>query len=63
MATIKAIYEKEDRINRFNAAMQGVDLGEAKKDTQTNDITDLKGYDAAEAGFGINLGLGYTVEE
>jgi hypothetical protein len=63
LATVKAIHKKEDRSNKFNAAIQGVDLSEkVEQDKNENDITGLKGYKAAEAGFGIDLGLGYVEE-
>jgi hypothetical protein len=59
--TIKAIHEKEDRHNRFLAAIQGVDLESSNKDEQS-DVTTLKGWQAKEAGFGIGVGLGYVEE-
>jgi hypothetical protein len=64
LATLKAMYEREDRHNRFQAAIQGVDL-EEKPDNESvaKDVTSLKGYQAKEAGFGIGLGLGHHVEE
>lgn len=62
LATTKAIYEQEDRKNRFAAAIQGVELQEPAEPA-SNDITNLKGYQAAQAGFGIDQGLGYVVEE
>lgn len=36
MATLKAIYEREHRQNKFNAAMQGVDLDENKNKEGAN---------------------------
>ena len=63
IATLKAIYAREDRLNRFQAALQGVDLDE-KSDEQDSmsDVTTLTGYSATKAGFGIGLGLGYVEE-
>lgn len=64
LLTVKAIYEKEGRHHKFMAALEGVDLEEESKvDPTENDITKLKGYQAAKAGFGIDQGLGYVVEE
>lgn len=57
LATLKAIREKENRHNKFLAAIQGVDLDEEKED-----ITTLKGIHANKEGFGIGLGLGYIAE-
>jgi hypothetical protein len=59
LLTIKAIHEKENRTNRFMAAIQGVDLNESS-DEEPEDITKLKGWQAKEAGFGIGMGLGYV---
>jgi hypothetical protein len=61
LATVKAVYEKEDRYNRFQAMLQGVDLDE-KADEDANDIIDLDGWKAQKEGFGIGLGLGYEVQ-
>jgi hypothetical protein len=63
IATIKAIYAKEDRFNKFQAALQGVDLDEQSQEETTSDITTLTGYSATKAGFGIGLGLGYVEEK
>jgi len=61
LLTIKAIHEKENRHNRFLAAMQGVDLNEPSED-EPEDITTLKGWQAKEAGFGVGFGLGHVEE-
>jgi hypothetical protein len=61
--TISAIHEKEARQNKFLAAIQGVELEPSAPDPGENDVTKLKGYQAAKAGFGIGEGLGYVVEE
>jgi hypothetical protein len=64
LATIKAIYAKENRSYEFQAAIQGVDIKPKEENNKTNeDVTKLKGYSAREAGFGINMGLGHHVEE
>ena len=64
LATIKAIYAKENRLYEFQAAIQGVEITPKEKENKSNeDVTKLKGYNAREAGFGINMGLGHHVEE
>jgi hypothetical protein len=64
LATIKAIYAKENRLYEFSAAIQGVEIKPKEESSKTNeDVTKLKGYNAREAGFGINMGLGHHVEE
>ena len=63
--TIKAIHEKEDRHNRFLAAIQGVELNDSSTSNSNDealDVKTLKGWQAKEAGFGIGLGLGYVEE-
>ena len=40
------------------AKLQGIDLD----DNEPQDIADLKGVHASQAGFGIGMGLGYSVE-
>jgi hypothetical protein len=63
LATLKAIYSKEDRFNKFQAALQGVDLDEKSNDEElVSDVKTLTGYSASKAGFGIGLGLGYVEE-
>jgi hypothetical protein len=63
LATLKAIYNREDRNNRFQAALQGVDLDEKSDDEElVSDVRTLTGYSASKAGFGIGLGLGYVEE-
>jgi hypothetical protein len=67
LKTIKAIHERENRNNRFQAAIQGVELEDSSsKATEYNeedDITSLKGWRASKAGFGIGVGLGHVVME
>jgi hypothetical protein len=60
LATIKAIYAREDRSNKFQASLQGIDLDEKVEEVQ--DITSLSGYSASKAGFGIGVGLGHVTE-
>lgn len=63
LATIKAIYAKEDRQKKFQAALQGIELEENESyDEKTQDVTSLTGYQANKAGFGIGVGLGHVVE-
>ena len=40
------------------AQLQGINLD----DQEPQDIADLKGVHASQAGFGIGLGLGHTIE-
>jgi len=61
LATLKAMHDKEDRQNKFMAALQGIEL-EEKEEEQTADIADLKGWRANKDGFGIGMGLGHVVE-
>ena len=62
MLTIKAISEKDARDKKFFAALQGIDL-EENSSPEDEDITKVKGFLAAQDGFGIGLGLGHIVEE
>lgn len=61
MATLDAIRKKDERDKRFFAALQGIDLEEDSP--EENDVTKLKGFQAAQEGFGIGMGLGHIVEE
>ena len=45
------------RDRRFFAAIEGIDLDEQEQPLE--DITKLNGYQAAQEGFGIGMGLGY----
>ena len=58
IAILNAIRDKEQRERKFLAAIQGIDLDDDQQDE--GDITELSGYQATEAGFGINMGLGYA---
>lgn len=76
MATLKAVYEKEHRHNRFVAAMQGVDIDENKskedseepvtfEEVKARAIARFSGNDeaanAARYGFDELDGVGYTL--
>jgi hypothetical protein len=60
MMILKAIKNKDGQERKFLAAIQGIDL-ESDEDDK-GDITELKGYQAQQEGFGIGLGLGYESE-
>lgn len=64
LATINAIREKEARDKKFLAALQGIDLDEESTSSSgqqdLGDIKNLQGYSAAQEGFGIGMGLGYS---
>lgn len=59
LATLNAYRDQKREEQKFLAALQGVDLSES----EPADITDLRGYDAAQQGFGIGMGLGHSVME
>lgn len=74
--TVKSMHKAEEEKRRFLASLQGVSLEEEKeKDALTfedikrralginasgEDVVSLQGSFAQEAGFGINMGLGYS---
>lgn len=58
LITLKAMRDKASQERKFLAAIQGIDLDE---DNEKGDIADLKGVHAQD-GFGIGMGLGYSVE-
>ena len=62
LVTINAVREKERRDRIFFAALQGVDLEDEMESSSKPmyEIVDLKGYAAAQEGFGIGMGLGYS---
>ena len=60
LLTIKAIHEKENRNNKFQALLQGVDIDEGAEINE--DITELDGWRADKAGFGIGMGLGHEIQ-
>ena len=59
LVTLTAIRNRTEAEQKFLAAIQGVDLGEK---SSNDDITNLKGFNAQQEGFGIGLGLGHIVE-
>ena len=76
--TFKAMQKTEDDKRRFLASIQGIDLNENNKEEGTtfddiqrkalgieasgDDVVSLQGTFAAQAGFGIGAGLGYSKE-
>jgi len=73
--TLKAMQKTEEEKRKFLASLQGIDLGEEKKEGKTfeeirlkalginasaDDVVSLQGPIAQEAGFGIGAGLGYS---
>ena len=75
--TLKAIQKEKLEERKFIASLQGKDLEEPEEDGPSfedirrkalgidangDDIVSLQGSFAAETGFGIDLGLGYTRE-
>lgn len=59
LATLDAFRKQKREEHKFLAALQGVDLSE----TEPADITELSGYDARQAGFGIGMGVGHSKVE
>lgn len=78
MKTIESIQKEKEEERIFSASLQGVDLkGDREKEGPTfeevrmkalgvnaskDDVISLQGVFAAEAGFGVGAGLGYTKE-
>jgi hypothetical protein len=76
--TFKAMQKTEDDKRRFLASIQGIDLNENKEEegatfediqrralgieASGDDVVSLQGTFAAQAGFGIGAGLGYSKE-
>lgn len=56
---LDAARNKDLQDKKFMAQIQGIDLD---KDESTEDLADLKGIHASQAGFGIGLGIGYSLE-
>lgn len=57
--TLNADRKSKREKQRFLAAIQGIDLS----DEEPRDISELSGYDAAVAGFGIGMGIGHALSE
>lgn len=78
LQTIESMQEKEKENRIFLASLQGVDMREAQEpetksfddvrrramgiNASGDDVVSLQGAFAAEAGFGIGMGLGYSKE-
>ena len=78
LQTIKASREREQNQRKFAASLKGVTLEDEAETTSTtfddikrralginadsDDVVSLQGSFAAEAGFGIGMGLGYSKE-
>ena len=78
LQTIESMQEKERQNRIFLASLQGVDLRDEQEEkgptfedirlkamgieATTDDVVSLQGSMAAEAGFGIGAGLGYSKE-
>ena len=75
--TLKSMNKAEEEKRKFQAVLQGVDLGEENREGPTfedvrrkalginasgDDIISLQGQLASEAGFGVGQGLGYVQE-
>jgi hypothetical protein len=76
--TFKSMQKTEEEKRKFLASLQGINLNEEKEeegstfedvrkralgiDTSSDDVVSLQGPYAAEAGFGIGAGLGYSRE-
>ena len=78
LQTIESMQEKERQDRIFLGSLQGVDLRDEQEEkgptfedirlkamgieATTDDVVSLQGSMAAEAGFGIGAGLGYSKE-
>jgi hypothetical protein len=78
LQTLETMQKKERENKIFLASLQGVDLRDEQDqkgptfddirlkamgiNASTDDVVSLQGSFAAEAGFGINAGLGYSKE-
>lgn len=60
LATLNAQRKLRYEEQKFLAMIQGIDISD--NDT-TSDITDLKGAQAVQQGFGIGVGLGHATME
>ena len=60
MKILEAARKKDWDSKKFMAQLQGVNLDDADKEPE--DLASLKGVHADQAGFGIGLGIGYTIE-
>ena len=78
LQTIESMQEREKQDKTFLAALQGVDMRDDQEEegptfddirrkamginASADDVVSLQGSFAAEAGFGIGAGLGYSKE-
>lgn len=76
LMTLKAMHDKEHNQRKFTASLKGINLDEEVESTDptfedikrraqginasSDDVVGLQGSFAAEAGFGIGMGLGYS---
>lgn len=60
MKILDAARKKDWDSKKFMAQLQGINLEDSNEEPQ--DLAGLKGVHADQAGFGIGLGIGYTIE-
>jgi hypothetical protein len=63
MSLIEAARKKEDRLYKIIMASVGVNIGEDEESDEDLDITRLTGRAAEIEGFGIGMGIEYSIEE
>ena len=56
-----AAREKDASQRKFMAQLQGINLDDSNDEVE--DVANLKGVHASQAGFGIGMGLGYNMED
>lgn len=60
LATLNAQRKLRYEEQKFFAMIQGIDISD---NDRKSDITDLKGAQAVQQGFGVGVGLGHAVTE
>lgn len=60
LATLNAQRKKKHEEQKFLAMIQGIDVSDSN---EPEDVVKLTGARAAEAGFGVGLGLGHSSTE
>lgn len=60
LATLNAHRKLRYEDQKFFAMIQGIDISD---NDSKSDITDLKGANAVQQGFGVGVGLGHSVME
>ena len=76
--TLKSMHDKEHNQRKFTASLKGVNLDEEVEsagpsfedvkrralgiNSSADDVVSLQGQFAADAGFGVGMGLGYSKE-